>query len=100
MSNCLNCSHPRHNGVCGAPVVEKTVIGPSRQEEVELVGPCICESGKPSPVRLRHAAEQARELDELLTVRSTERLTPLLIGFDLDYLASVFEQAAERVTDG
>lgn len=100
MSDCLNCPHPRHEGVCGGPITRKTMLVPSAWYETEMIGTCHCESSKPTVARLRRAAKQALELDELLDACSKERLTPLLIGFDLAYLAGTFEDAADRLSNG
>jgi hypothetical protein len=45
--------------------------------------------------RLREAAAQTRDLSELMDECVTAGLIPLQIGLDFDYIASLFEQAAE-----
>jgi hypothetical protein len=50
-----------------------------------------------TPKRLRSAARQALELDELLDNAMRQKLMPLLIGYDLDHLSQEFEQAAVRL---
>lgn len=47
-----------------------------------------------NPKQLHEAADRARELDELLGECGEANLLPLMIGFDLDYLADQFDTAA------
>jgi hypothetical protein len=44
---------------------------------------------------LLEAADAARRLDDLLDRAIQSKTMPLLIGFDLDYLATCFQRAAD-----
>lgn len=95
--NCPNCTHSLHDGVCEAPIFHRIA---SDVFDTELVGICKCDTIRPSAVVLSQAADQARDLDELLSICMSEKMIPLVMGFDLDYLADIFEQAAERLSSG
>lgn len=46
---------------------------------------------------LRDAADKAGELDEILDKVLCDKRFPMLTGFDLDYLAEVFEDCANKI---
>lgn len=54
----------------------------------------------PIPSReFRTAARRARQVDEFLSRAVTARAMPLLIGFDLEFLATKFDEAAGKALD-
>lgn len=47
--------------------------------------------------QFRTAARRAEMLDEFLSRAMTAKTMPLLIGFDLEFLASQFDDAADKM---
>jgi len=52
-----------------------------------------------TPEQLRKAARWAWRLDALLDKAQQDNVMPLMVGFDLDYLAAQFKVAAKRLED-
>jgi hypothetical protein len=50
-----------------------------------------------TPRQLHNAARQTWKLNDLLDKAMSANVMPLLIGFDLDYLATRLEQAADEL---
>jgi len=52
-----------------------------------------------TPEQLRKAARWAWRLDALLTKACDDGVMPLMVGFDLDYLAVRFKEAAKQLEE-